>query len=616
MKGYVGKILQVDLSEQETRVVSLNKKWADMFIGGKGLAARYLYEYLKPKTNPLSPKNVLIFMTGPVTGTDPHPPAAAKGVVVTKSPATNTFLDSYFGGNFMAEMKFAGFDGIVIHGKSKKLCYLFVKDGEAEIKSGEHLKGKGVYETSNLIQKEIGDKNVKIAAIGPAGENLVKFACISLELHHQAGRGGTGCVMGSKNLKAIAVRGTNKPEVHDPESWKEFVREIIRKEIVENPAMESTKTMGTPYYVYTSNAAGLIPTRNYQDGVFAQADQINWDAIKENVFVKKTACYRCPVACRNITSVRKGPFKGLTIEGPEYETLAMAGSNCGIGDLAAIMKFNDLCDDYGLDTISTGNITAFLMECFEKGIISKKNIGGLKLSFGSVEGYLKVPELIALRKGIGNILAEGVQAASNKIGKGSKRFALHVKGLEYPAYDPRGTFGMALAYATSDRGACHMRAWPVSYDAFGDQNPFTIEKKAELCIGDQNLNSVKWSLIFCDFYGIGYPTMVRFYSLATGKKASEEDFKLIGERIWNLIRVFNVREGFSRKDDTLPDRIAHEPLKSGPPKGKKLTRKSFEKMLDEYYQLRGWTRNGVPTKETLKRLGLTELAKDIASKSN
>jgi len=301
MKGYTGKILQVDLSDHKTRVEPLNLKWADMFIGGKGLAAKYLYESLKPKTDPLSKENVLIVMTGPVTGTDPHPPAAAKGVVVTKSPATNTFLDSYFGGNFMAEIKFAGFDGIIIRGKSKKLCYLFIDDGEAEIKAAEHLKGKGVYETSDLIQKEIGDKKVKIAAIGPAGENLVKFACITLELHHQAGRGGTGCVMGSKNLKAIVVRGTKKPEVHNPESWKEFVKETVRKEIVENPAMESTKTMGTPYYVYSSNAAGLLPTRNYQDGVFEHADKIDWDVIKENVFVKKTACYRCPVACRNIT---------------------------------------------------------------------------------------------------------------------------------------------------------------------------------------------------------------------------------------------------------------------------------------------------------------------------
>jgi len=310
----------------------------------------------------------------------------------------------------------------------------------------------------------------------------------------------------------------------------------------------------------------------------------------------------------------RGPFEGLTIEGPEYETLAMTGSNCGVGDLGAIMKFNDLCDDYGLDTISTGNTTAFLMECFEKGIIPKKDTSGLNLSFGSVEAYLEIPKIIAFRKGIGNILAEGVKATSKKIGKGSERFALEVKGLEYPAYDPRGTFGMALAYATSDRGACHLRAWPVSYDAFGDLNPFTIEKKAELCIGDQNLNSIKWSLIFCDFYGIGYPTMVRFYTLATGKKATEEEFKLIGERIWNLIRVFNVREGFSRKDDTVPARIVEVPLKSGPSKGQVVTRESFEKMLDEYYQLRGWSSNGVPTKETLNRLGLAELARDIRRK--
>ncbi len=611
VKGYVGKILRVNLSKGKAHAESLNLKWSKMFIGGKGLAAKYLFEELEPKVNPLSPENLLIFMTGPVMGADPHPPAAAKGVVVTKSPATHTFLDSYYGGNFAVEMKLAGFDGIIIQGKAERLCYLYVNDGHCENRAAEHLKGKGVYETTELIQKEVGEKNAKVAAIGPAGENLVKFACISFELNHQAGRGGSGTIMGSKNLKAIAFRGTNIAKVHDPEAWKKFVKDTIMKEIVENPDMEVSKKIGTPFYVDSSNMAGILPTRNYQDGVFQYADKINWDAIKEKVFVKKTACYRCPVACRNLTSIRSGPFEGLTIEGPEYETLAMVGSNCGINDLSIIMKFNQLCDDYGLDTVSTGNVTAFAMECFERGIISKEDIGGLDLSFGSVKGYFEIPRLVAFREGIGDILAEGVQSASKKFGKGSGHFALQVKGLEYPAYDPRGSIGMALAYATSDRGGCHMRAWPVAYDAFGDLDPLTHEGKAKLCIGDQNFNSIKWSLIFCDFYAIGYPTMVRFYSLATGRKASEEEFKLIGERIWNLIRIFNVREGCTRKNDTLPIRIVEDPLVSGPPKGRVVSQESFEKMLDEYYELRGWTKDGIPTKGKLESLGLADLAKDI-----
>jgi aldehyde:ferredoxin oxidoreductase len=417
--------------------------------------------------------------------------------------------------------------------------------------------------------------------------------------------------MGSKNLKAIAVRGTGRVEVYDIKMWREFVREIIRKEIMENPATEAIRKVGTPNIVDLSNNVGILPTRNFQNGVFEHANDINWDAIKENIFLKKTACHKCPMACRNIVKVRSGPFKGLTIEGPEYETLALAGSNCGVRDLKAIVKFNSLCDDLGLDTISTGNVTAFAMECFEKGIITRKETGGLELKFGSVENYLEIPSLIANRKGIGGILAHGVKKASEKIKKGCDYFALHVKGLEYPGYDPRGSFGMALAYATSDRGACHMRAWPVGYDAFGTLNPFTHEGKAKLCIDDQNLNSIKWSFIFCDFYPIGYPTMARFYYLATGRGLSEEDLMLIGERIWNLVRVFNVREGFTRKDDTLPARIAKDPLISGPPKGKFLPKELFEKMLDEYYELRGWNKNGIPTVETLRRLGLADLVKDI-----
>ncbi|MEM3640342.1 MAG: aldehyde ferredoxin oxidoreductase family protein, partial [Candidatus Bathyarchaeia archaeon] len=527
----MGKILQIDLSKRQIGKESLNQDWTKLFIGGKGLAAKYLYEGLKPHTDPLSPENMLIFMTGPVMGTDPHPPAAAKGVVVTKSPATYTFLDSYFGGNFAAEMKYAGFDGMIIRGKAEELCYVYINDGDVEIKSAGHLKGKGVYETTDMIHKEVGDPSVKVAAIGPAGENLVKFACISFERHHQAGRGGSGAVMGSKNLKAIAVKGTGKVEVHDPKTWREFVRETIKKEIMENPATEVTRKAGTPNIVDLSNNVGILPTRNFQNGVFEHANDINWDAIRENIFVKKTACHKCPMACRNIVEVRRGPFKGLTIEGPEYETLALAGSNCGVKDLNAIVKFNDLCDDLGLDTISTGNATAFAMECFEKGIITRKETEGLELKFGSVENYLKVPSLIANRKGIGGILADGVKKAAEKIDKGCEYFALHVKGLEYPGYDPRGSFGMALAYATSDRGACHMRAWPVAYDALGNLNPFTHEGKAKLCIDDQNLNSIKWSLIFCDFYPIGYPTMAKFYSLATGRTLSEEDLMLTGERI-------------------------------------------------------------------------------------
>jgi aldehyde:ferredoxin oxidoreductase len=607
MKGYAGNILRVDLSKAKVNSEPIKREWTEMFVGGKGLAARYLFEELKPNTDSLSPDNVLIFMTGPILAVDPQPAGFSKGVVVTKSPATNTFLDSFFGGNFHAQMKLAGFDGIIIHGRAKRLSYLFLENGDAKIQEVENLRGKGVYETTEFLQKETGIKDLKVAAIGPAGENLVKFACISFERHHQAGRGGAGAVMGSKNLKAVAARGTGKIEVHDPEAFKEFVRETTKNEIM-GPAHEDTRKIGTPGYLAMCNEAGILPTRNFQDGVFEFAENIGWDAIKKNIFLKKNACYRCALACRNVTSIRSGPYKGLTIEGPEYETLALAGSNCGIGDLEAIVRFNYLCDDLGLDTISTGNVTAFAMECYEKGLISKEETDGLDLSFGSVAGYLAIPELIAHRKRIGGVLAEGVRGASERISKGSEQIALQVKGLELPGYDPRGTVGMALAYATSDRGACHMKAWPVAYDAFGELDPFVTEGKAQLVINDQHFNAIKFSFIGCDFYGIDYPTMARFYYLVTGREVDEEKLKLMGERIWNLTRAFNVREGFSRKDDTNPHRIAKDPVISGPAKGRVVTMEDFEEMLDEYYKLRGWTKEGIPTRKKLEELGLAEIA--------
>lgn len=610
MKGYAGNILRVDLSKAKVSSEPTKRAWTEMFVGGKGLAARYLFEELKPNTDPLSPNNVLIFMMGPILAVNPQPSGFSKGVVVTKSPATNTFLDSFFGGNLHAQIKLAGFDGIVIQGRAKRLSYLFLENGDARIREAENLRGKGVYETTEFLQEETGIKDLKVAAIGPAGENLVKFACISLERHHQAGRGGAGAVMGSKNLKAVAARGSGKIEVHDPETFKEFVREITKNEIM-GPSHEDTRNVGTPMYVDLCNEAGVLPTRNFQNSVFEFAKNIDWDAIKKNIFLKKNACYRCALACRNVSSIRSGPFKGLTMEGPEYETLALAGSNCGIGNLEAILRFNYLCDDLGLDTISTGNVTAFAMECYEKGLISKKDTDGLDLNFGSVEGYLNVPKLIAHRKGIGGILADGVRSASKKIGKGSDQIALQVKGLELPGYDPRGTKGMALAYATSDRGACHMKAWPVAYDAFGDLDPFVTEGKAELVIGDQHFNSIKFSFIGCDFYGVDFPTIARFYYLVTGREVDEEKLKLMGERIWNLTRAFNVREGFSRKDDTIPPRIAKDPVISGPAKGQVVTRENFEKMLDEYYRLRGWTKEGIPTRKKLEELGLAEIADKI-----
>lgn len=506
-RSYCGKILKVDLTKAQIEQESLNSKWVEQFIGGKGLGIRYLFDLLPPRIDPYSPENIIILMTGPLTGTIAS--TMSRMANVTKSPLSGTLSDSHSGGYFPAELKFAGFDGVTIKGRSSKPVYLAIKDGQADIRDASHLWGKGVFETTDLIVKESGENprhyidGPKVGCIGPAGENKVRFAAIAYEKHHFAGRGGTGAVMGSKNLKAISVRGTKQAKalsVNSEPAFQSLVREVIKKDIRENPDEEMLMKVGTPGIVSLSQGAGLLPTKNFQSGVFAEAGHIDADALFDQILVKHApTCYSCSIGCRNITKVKDGEYKGLEAEGPEYETLALCGSNLGIGDIRIITKFNEECSDWGLDTISTGNVCGWAMEAYERGALTKQDAGGLELKFGSSEVVVRLPRMIALREGIGNLLAEGVARASKTVGKGSEKYAVHVKGLEYPGYDPRGTFGMALAYATADRGADHNRAWPVGYDAFGKFDPFTADRKAELVHKDQIKKSVTWSLEMCDF---------------------------------------------------------------------------------------------------------------------
>jgi aldehyde:ferredoxin oxidoreductase len=600
--AYVGKILRVDLSRGKSSVEPLNMNWARMFVGGKGLGAKYLYEELEPRIDAFSPENVLILMTGPLAGTTA--PCTAKHVTITKSPQTGAFLDSYAGGYFGCELKFAGFDAVILKGKAKKPVYLSINNDQVQIKDADELWGKDTHETEKLVKEELGDKEVKVASIGPAGENLVRFSCITNDLYRQAGRGGAGAVMGSKNLKAIAVRGTQGVSVPNIDEFVNLCKDIMTNDVLKSPDNEWVIVDGSPAIIRMSNEAGILPTRNFQSGVFKDVDRIDATAIRK-VLVRRRACYSCPMACGNITRIQEGPFAGTMIEGPDYETLVLSGSNCLISDLGAIAKYNLLCDKLGIDTITTGNLIAFAMECYDKEIITKKDTDGLELKFGNVDAYVKMPELIAHRKAIGSTLAEGVQKAAAKIGKGSEDFAVHVKGLEYPGYDPRGSISMALAYATSDRGACHERAWSVGSEAFGKLNPFTTEGKAQLVSSTEDLYAVKWSLIICDFYAIGYPNMSRLISAATGWNINEDELKLIGERIWNLTRMINVREGFVRKDDALPKRIASDPLPEGKANGYVVKPEDFEIMVNDYYKLRGWDSEGRPTKEKLEQLGLS-----------
>jgi aldehyde:ferredoxin oxidoreductase len=618
-RAYCGKILRVDLTKRLIREERPRDEWVEEFIGGKGLGIRYLYDLLKPGVNPLSPENVVILMTGPLTGTIAS--TMSRMANITKSPLTGTMSDSYSGGYFPAELKFAGFDGVIVSGRANRPVYLAIKDGQAELRDAEHLWGKGVFETTDAIVKESGEKprryidGPKVGCIGPAGENEVKYAAVAYDKHHFAGRGGTGAVMGSKNLKGISVRGTRQAKalsINSEKPFQEMVREIIQKDIQQNPDLHGL-TQGTPYVVDLSQEVGLLPTRNYQSGTCAKADQINADSLVRTILAKhESTCYSCSIGCRNVTKVKDGKYAGLEGEGPEYETLALCGSNLGIDDVRAIMKINEECSNLGLDTISTGNVCGWAFELFERGIITLKDTDGLELGFGNVEAALSLIRQIALRKGIGDTLAEGVAGAAKKIGRGSERYAVHVKGLEYPGYDPRGSFSMALAYATSDRGADHNRAWPAAYDAFGKLNPFTLDAKAELCYADQIRTTLKWSATMCDFMYIADPQAnlelaVRLLNAACETHYTAESIKIVGKRIWTLARLFNNREGFTRKDDSMPPRINLDPFPEGPSKGKLISMQDFEKALTEYYKLWGWDEQGVPTASSLEELGLTQL---------
>ena len=584
--SYTGKILRVNLTTGHSQVEELNKQWAVDYIGGKGLGIKYLYEELAPGVDPLSPDNKLILMTGVFTGT--IIPLSGKLAIITKSPATGTILDCSIGGHFAAELKYAGYDAVILEGKATKPSYLYIEDKIVEIRDASELWGQGAQETELILREKINEE-IKALAIGPAGENLVTMSCITSEFYRQAGRGGVGAVMGSKNLKAIAVRGSVSISVPNIKQFASSMKEFMQTDILTDTNLWAN-TDGTALLVDFNQDTGILPTRNFQQGTFDDYQAINSDALKA-VRSGKKGCFSCALGCGNYS--RAG---GSTVEGPEYETLAIGGSNCGIGDLEAIIEFNDLCDNLGMDTISVGNVIAFAMELTEKGIKD------FSLRFGDVDAYLKVPGLIAAQEGIGVDLGLGVKKLSEKYG--GSDFAMQVKGLEFPGYEPRGSWGMGLAYATSDRGACHMRAWPVAQEAYGDLDAFTVEGKAQLVIELQHYNAVKFSLILCDFWALSLETMGTIVSNLLERTVSEQDLLLVGERVVNLARQFNVREGFSKDNDTLPARIFKETLKTGATKGQVIPLVEFERMLAEYYSLRSWDRDGRPTEAKLQELGI------------
>jgi aldehyde:ferredoxin oxidoreductase len=574
MNGYQNCVLRVNLSENRISREELNAEWTANYIGGKGLGIKYLYEELQPNTDSLSPDNKLMFFTGPFTGT--IVPCSGKLAIIAKSPATNTILDCSIGGHIAPELKYAGYDAVILEGRANVPSYILIHDKSVEILPANELWGQGSHAVETALLEKYGH-SAKILSIGPAGENLLPMACINSDYYRQAGRGGIGAVMGSKNIKAVVIKGSGDIKAANMPELLETVHRFMREDLLTDTNLWA-HTDGTAMIVDLAQATGILPTHNFQSGSFDGYQSLNAEAVGA-ARVGKKGCFSCALGCGNFT--RKG---NRQVEGPEYETLALCGSNCGISELDAVIEFNRLCDDLGMDTISAGNITAFAMELTEKGL---KDFG---LKFGDVETYLTVPAKIAYRDGIGAELALGVKELAARYGGGE--FAMEVKGLEFPGYEPRGSWGMGLAYATSDRGACHMRSWPVASEAFGDIDPFTADGKAQLVIDLQHYNAVKFSTILCDFWALSLDTLAEILSLVTGREFTVAGLEETGERVVNIARLFNQREGFDRKDDTLPGRIFNEYITTGATAGKNLPRPEFEKMLADYYTIRGWDKDG------------------------
>ncbi|MEE9420401.1 MAG: aldehyde ferredoxin oxidoreductase family protein [Desulfatiglandaceae bacterium] len=605
MKGVCGRLLEIDLSKGKTKDRAISEEIFEKYLGGRGLGARLLFDMLPARTDPLSPENILFFLTGPLTGT--KVPGSSKFVVITKSPLTGAWCDSYSSGKLPIELKKLGYDGMIIRGKSNHPCYLKIDDSGVHIKGAGSIWGKDSFETDRILKETEGDPSAGITSIGPAGEKLCRFACINSELYRQAARGGVGAVMGSKNLKAIVIKGKGRVHQHDRKKLVELNKKNYQRSLKSEVAKARMK-YGTPLTLNITHAGGILPTKNFQFGTWEKAlKKIDAEGVYKSRISRK-ACISCFTPCGMVTRASNGKYQGSTVEGPEYETLSILGSNLLIDSLPEIIQANVLCDKLGLDTISAGGVIGFTMECFERGLISSAQTEDLDIRFGNGEASLAAIEMIAMRRGLGDILAEGVRNIAKHIGGGSDRFAMHVKGMEFPGYEPRGAFGSALSYAVSPRGACHRRAWPPAKEILGEYAPYTVEGKAEMVKELYDENCILHSLLVCDFQSKFIPLSLedygQYFQAVTGEEISKEDFLSTAERIETLIRMFNLREGFTRKDDTLPHRTLYEPLPDGPAKGQCIGDENLDRMIEEYYASRGWDSSGIPTEKTLKRYRL------------
>ncbi|MBI5295944.1 MAG: aldehyde ferredoxin oxidoreductase family protein [Chloroflexi bacterium] len=605
MYGWHGRLLRINLTTQTTSIEDIDPQVCRDFIGGRGVAMYYLSKEVDPTVDPLAPENKMIFAAGPLTATPA--PTGNRYMVVTKSPLTGAVAHSNSGGEFPTWMKRTGFDLFIFEGRAESPMYLLVNEDQVELRPAGHLWGKDTHETTDLLKAEHSDE-ARVACIGPAGENLALMAAIINDKHRAAARSGVGAVMGSKNLKAVVALGTKNPPLHDAEGMRSLSVDTSKNVGADVKKGSNMRTYGTSYVPAVTNTLGIFPTYNFQQGTFEHTDKIDGEALKNQYLIRPTPCYRCPLSCGRLTEVPDGPYKGKG-EGPEYETISSLGSGCGVSDLAALIKANYLCNEYGMDTIGTGMTIAAAMELYEKGYVPE-DVVGMSLKFGDHDAMIAMIRKMAYREGFGDDLAQGSYRLCEKYGH--PEIAVTTRKQEFPGYDPRGSQGMGLLYATSNKGASHMEGDVAYEEVFGvpvKENPLTTEGKAELVKHFEDSFALIDSAGLCVFVALRYvfskerkiwpERLTEMMNLTTGIGYTPEEIMKSAERIYNIERMFLLKAGST--EDTLPYRMLHEPLPDGPAAGRVV---ELDKMLPEFYQLRGWDAQGWPTKEKLAELGL------------
>jgi len=610
--GYAGRVLYVDLTTGKTRTEKLSQETAKKYVGGIGLGMYFWLSNSKAKVAPFRPENPLVLAIGPLAGTM-FPTGGNGHAFISKSPATGGVAEAVSHGTFGTELKRAGYDAVILTGKSKKPVYLWIDDDNIQLRDAAHLWGKSPPEVEDILRDEIGDYYIRAAAIGLAGEKLSKIANIINDKTRAAGRTGLGAVMGSKNLKAIAVRGTNDVAVAKPNEFLELVQDFHER--MKGPAAQKHRTLGTIQNITINNSLTCLPTNNFNASHFLNIGKISPEVINEHFITRIIACNSCAMRCEHEAVIKEGTFKS-TMARLEFDNLWALGPNCGVDSINYIVKAAERCNYYGLDATSTGVVISFLMDCHEKGLLNHEDLDGIDPHFGNEKAVFNLVDKIGKREGIGEKLADGVKIAAEKIGKNSAELAMHIKGLELSGYDLRCLKTTALASAVAFRGADHGRSGVYALDIKGTVDRLKAEEGRGKIVKDhEDIYNVIDSLIVCKnakgTFNEEFADLAKVYSIATGFEVTPAEMHQAGERIQTLAKLINLREGFDRKDDALPWKIINQPVPDdGPAKGAVVTQQELDLMLDDYYQARGWDNKGIPTKAKLKELGLEEYAKE------